>query len=126
MLDDRPTADRRRDVPRDRPVANNEQTRFAWTSYLGQAPGKEHVPEYAVPARRVDLSGLPPAWLSTGDIELFYEEICSYARRLRDAGVPAQLEIVEGAPHAIELWAFDIDVVKQMLASARAWLGDQL
>lgn len=40
--------------------------------------------------------------------------------------MPAQLEIVEGAPHAIELWAFDIDVVKQMLASARAWLGDQL
>ena len=126
MLDDRPTADRRRDLPRDRPVANNAQTRYAWASYLGQAPGLETVPEYAVPARRADLSGLPPAWLSTGDIELFYEEICAYTRRLRDAGVPAQLEIVEGAPHAIELWAFDVPVVKAMLASARAWLGEQL
>lgn len=126
MLDDRPTADRRRDLPRDRPVANNSQTRYAWTSYLGQAPGLATVPEYAVPARRADLSGLPPAWLSTGDIELFYEEICAYTRRLRDAGVPAQLEIVEGAPHAIELWAFDVPVVKAMLASARAWLGEQL
>ena len=126
MLDDRPTADRRRDLPRDRPVANNAQTRYAWTSYLGQTPGLETVPEYAVPARRADLSGLPPAWLSTGDIELFYEEICAYTRRLRDAGVPAQLEIVEGAPHAIELWAFDVPVVKAMLASARAWLGEQL
>lgn len=126
MLDDRPTADRRRDIPRDRPVANNAQTRFAWTSYLGQEPGLEAVPDYAVPARRQNLAGLPPAWLSTGDIELFYEEICDYARRLRDAGVPAQLEIVEGAPHAIELWAFDVPVVKQMLASARSWLGEQL
>ena len=84
------------------------------------------MPDYAVPARRADLSGLPPAWLSTGDIELFYEEICDYTRRLRDAGVPAQLEIVKGAPHAIELWAFDVPVVKQMLASARSWLGEQL
>lgn len=126
MLDDRPTADRRRDLPRDRPVANNAQTRYAWTSYLGQAPGLADVPPYAVPARRTDLTGLPPAWLSTGDIELFYEEITSYAERLRSAGVPAQLEIVEGAPHAIELWAFDVPVVKQMLASARAWLAQQL
>lgn len=126
MLDDRPTADRRRDIPRDRPVANNAQTRFAWRAYLGQEPGLEAVPDYAVPARRADLSGLPPAWLSTGDIELFYEEICDYTRRLRDAGVPAQLEIVKGAPHAIELWAFDVPVVKQMLASARSWLGEQL
>lgn len=69
---------------------------------------------------------LPPAWLSTGDIELFYEEICEYTRRLREAGVPAQLEVIEGAPHAVELRAFDVDVVKRMLASARQWLGAQL
>lgn len=126
MLDDRPTADRSRDLPRDRPVANNAQTRFAWASYLGQAPGAEVVPPYSVPARRGDLRGLPPAWLSAGDIELFYPEICDYTARLRAAGVPAQLEIIEGAPHAVELWAFDVGVVKQMLASARRWLADQL
>ena len=56
----------------------------------------------AVPARREDLAGLPPAWIGVGDIELFYEEGRRYAERLIDAGVPTALEVVPGAPHAFE------------------------
>lgn len=82
-----------------------------------------NAPQSIMPLVRPEL---PPAWLSTGNIELFYEEICDYTRRLREADVPAQLEVIEGAPHAVELWAFDVDVVKRMLASARQWLGAQL
>jgi len=37
--------------------ANN---RFGWTSYLGREPRMSDAPEYAAPARRKDLTGLPP------------------------------------------------------------------
>ena len=37
--------------------------RFGWRSFLGQPPGSGSVPPAAVPARTVDLSGLPPAFI---------------------------------------------------------------
>ena len=39
-------------------------TRFGWTSYLGREPVTDTAPEYAVAARRTELSGLPPAWVA--------------------------------------------------------------
>ena len=36
---------------------------FGWRSYLGREPGTGDVSPYAVPARRDDLSGLPPTWI---------------------------------------------------------------
>lgn len=48
--------------------------RFGWRSYLGAEPGGASVPRYASAARRDDLTGLPPAWIGIGDIDLFHEE----------------------------------------------------
>ncbi len=96
MLDDRTALDRRR--PRTlvwSPAANV----FGWTSYLGHPPRLVEDRPYAVPSRREDLRGLPPAWIGVGDIDLFYEEDVAYAERLQAAGVPCQLEIVPGFYH---------------------------
>ncbi len=71
--------------------------RFAWSRYLGDSD-----PDVAVPARRHDLAGLPAAWIGTGSADLFYEEDVAYAKRLNDAGVPCQLEVVEGAFHGFD------------------------
>jgi len=70
---------------------------LAWQWYLNGAD-----PEEAAPARRKDLSGLPPAWIGVGTLDLFYSESLEYARRLREAGVPVQEEIVPGAFHAFD------------------------
>ncbi|WP_459989051.1 alpha/beta hydrolase, partial [Mycobacterium avium] len=59
-------------------------------------------PDEAAPARRKNLSGLPPAWIGVGTLDLFYPECLEYARRLREAGVPVQEEIVPGAFHAFD------------------------
>lgn len=81
-----------------------DSNRFGWASYLGREPGgSEHRP-YAVPARREDLSGLAPAWIGIGSIDLFHAEDVAYAERLRAAGVPVQLDVVEGMHHAGELF----------------------
>ena len=59
-------------------------------------------PEYAAPARREDLSGLAPAWVGVGDLDLFYEESVDYARRLDAAGVECELVTVPGMYHGAD------------------------
>ncbi|PYE50496.1 alpha/beta hydrolase [Deinococcus yavapaiensis] len=78
--------------------------RLGWTSYLGRAPRVEDAPPYAAPARREDLSGLAPAWIGVGTLDLFYLEDREYARRLTAAGVPCEFFEVDGAFHASELF----------------------
>lgn len=81
---------------------------FGWTSYLGGAD-----PAVAVPARRADLSGLPPAWIGVGTHDLFHDEDVEYARRLVQAGVPCQVELVPGAFHGFDLIASKLPVSQQ-------------
>ena len=76
--------------------------RYGWTSYLGREPGSPDVSPYAAPARRADLTGLPPAWVGVGTLDLFHDEDVRYAERLREAGVPCELEIVPGAFHGFD------------------------
>ncbi len=71
-------------------------------SYLGRPPRISDAPEYAAPARREDLSGLAPAWVGVGDLDLFYDESVDYARRLEDAGVECELVTVPGMYHGAD------------------------
>jgi acetyl esterase/lipase len=76
---------------------------FGWTSLLGVPAGSPKVPAGSVPARVEDLSGLPPAFIVVGAIDLFVDEDIEYARRLIAAGVPAELHVVPGAYHGYDL-----------------------
>ncbi|OAA29578.1 esterase/lipase [Frankia sp. EI5c] len=121
MLDDRTAARPELDAVR-HPVWTNGLNRFGWRSYLGAEPGAAEVPPYAVPARRAELRGLPPAWIGVGDVDLFYDENREYARRLGEAGVATMFHPVAGAPHGFENWAHDTDLSREYLAAARSWL----
>ena len=94
-LDDRTVANA--DVARSYRMWTERSNRFGWDSYLGDAD-----PDVAVPARRRDLAGLPPAWIGVGTADLFCAEDLAYAERLRDAGVPCELDVVPGAFHGFE------------------------
>ena len=111
MLDDRTVL--RTDID-DRRLRlwSSKSNRFGWSAYLGREPGGEDVPEYAAPARRQDLSGLPPAWIGVGTCDLFHDEDVAYARRLQEAGVPCRLKIVEGAFHGFEFAGLKTQVVR--------------
>jgi acetyl esterase/lipase len=80
------------------PVSN----RYGWTAYLGHEPREEEPRPYAVAARRPDLSGLPPAWIGVGDLDLFHSEDLVYAERLKVAGVPCELVEVPGMYHGAD------------------------
>jgi acetyl esterase/lipase len=95
MLDDR-TVGRHLDNPGLR-LWNQSSNKYGWSAYLGGAD-----PEVAVPARREDLTGLPPAWLGVGTFDLFHDEDLAYAERLKAAGVRCEVEVVPGAFHGFD------------------------
>ncbi|HEX4936740.1 MAG TPA: alpha/beta hydrolase [Gemmatimonadaceae bacterium] len=111
MLDDR-TATRTDLDGANHRLWNDRSNLFGWTSYLGQAPGKTDVPAHAVPGRRIDLRGLPPAWIGVGTFDLFHDEDVSYANRLREAGVPCELLVVPGAFHGFDAVARTASVAR--------------
>jgi acetyl esterase/lipase len=96
---------------------NAEANRFGWECFLGQAPGGEDVPAEAVPSRRTDLAGLPPAWIGVGALDLFVEEDMAYAWALNAAGVPAELLVVSGAFHGFDLFVRDAAVSRRFTAA---------
>ncbi len=113
MLDDR-TDESAAAHPRMLRLWNGPSNRLGWGMYLGAgralAPGAGAAAspldaatlELAVPARRTDLSGLAPAWIGVGTLDLFHDEDVEYARRLADAGVQCELHVITGAYHGFD------------------------
>jgi triacylglycerol lipase len=125
MIDDRRTTPTSGwDVPV-WPPASNE---LGWSCYLGDRFGTDDVPVYAAPARATvaDLVGLPPAFVSVGNLDLFCDEDITYAQRLNQAGVATELHVFPGAPHAFELLAGLVDVSTRAVRTQRDWLRSRL
>ncbi len=101
MLDDRPTET---NVDNDAPVWDSTSNENAWNLYLGELAGTKDVPIYAAPGRASNLEGLPPAYTFIGTIEPFYAETLTYVRRLRAAGIRADLDRYRGGFHALDLF----------------------
>lgn len=100
MLDDRDTPS---SADNHAPNWNTKRNHKAWKRYLRDAYGTDMVSEYAAPARRKDLSGMPPCYTFVGDIEPFYCETVEYVRRLREAGVEASCDVYPNWFHAYDL-----------------------
>jgi acetyl esterase/lipase len=102
MLDDRTAT--RLDVDESNfRLWNTKANRFGWQSYLGHPLGSGEVSGLAAPARCVDLSQVPSAWIGVGTLDLFYDEGIAYANRLKAAGVACAVDVVDGAFHGFDL-----------------------
>lgn len=104
-----------------------DSNRFGWQSFLGCKPGGRKVPVEAVPARVADLSGLPPAFIGVGGLDLFVEEDIDYARRLNAAGVAAELLVMPGAFHGFDMFIPEAAISRRFteakIAALRRGLG---
>lgn len=75
----------------------------AWAALLDGVPdgSPEHV--LAAPARTADLRGVAPAYIEVGELDIFRDEDVRYAQRLWHAGVPTDLRVHSGYPHAFDV-----------------------
>ena len=86
----------------------------AWRMYLGDEHGTDKVSPYAAAARAADLSGLPPALVTVGELDLFRDENIDYAQRLMAAGVKTDLQVYAGMFHGAEMSVPEAAVSKRM------------
>lgn len=91
----------------DTPIWNRPNAELSWEYYLGtQYPrGGCDTPIYAAPARADDLSGLPPAYITTMEFDPLRDEGVLYALKLMQAGVRTELHSYPGTFHGSLLFA---------------------
>ncbi len=89
------------------PLWTSGATADMWRHYLGDPDSRGDVSPYAAPGRAEDLSGLPPAYVLTAELDPLRDEGIEYATRLMAAGVPTELHTVAGACHGFDIIAAD-------------------
>ena len=104
-----PELDDRLDTPSmvafvDTPLWCRPNAERSWQYYLGgdggaTGAGGTEVSPYAAPARATDLRGLPPAYVSTMELDPLRDEGILYALRMLQAGVSVELHQFPGTFH---------------------------
>jgi acetyl esterase len=79
------------------------RNQFGWECLRGDYGLDDDRIGWFSPARAHDFSGLPPAYISTGALDLFLDEDLDYARRLAAAAVPCELHVYPGAIHGFNM-----------------------
>lgn len=91
------------------------------TAALRHYPGSQPASPYAAPARAADLSGLPPAYISTAEFDPNRDEDITYALRLLQAGVSVELHQWPGTLHGSQA-ILSADVSQRQIAEIGAAL----
>jgi acetyl esterase/lipase len=100
-LDDRHTTPSSQQIASEDMLWGRPTSLKGWQAYLG-ADHQGEVSAYAAPARAEDLSGLPPAYLMVGGLDMMRDENIDYAMRLMQAGVPTEFHVYPGGFHGFE------------------------
>ena len=108
MLDDSNSTESSYQVTDGR-VWNRDNNIKGWAAYLDS----DESSIYAAPSRADDLSGLPPAYIAVGSVDMFVDENSQYAARLEQAGVSTQLEIFEGGFHGFEFFVLEAAISRR-------------
>lgn len=80
---------------------NTKRNHAAWKLYLSDYSNEP--PAYAVPARRENYSGIPPAYTFVGSKEAFYCETITFVDKLKQAGIPAHVDVYSTGFHAFDM-----------------------
>lgn len=98
----------------DHPVWNRADSLAAWEMYLGEMKGDSASP-YAAAQQAADLSNLPPAFISVGEVDLFLDENLLYAKRLEQAGTRCEVRSYSGVFHGAEVAGAQTPVGQRMI-----------
>ena len=98
-----------------------EKVAASWRHYLGPALDSAPTSPYAAPARAADLSGLPPAYITSAEFDPNRDEAIGYALRLLQAGVSVELHQWAGTFHGSQA-VLSAEVSQRQLAELGAAL----
>ena len=82
----------------------------------GDTGGSRRNTAYASVSLATDLANLPPAFVCVGDLDIFLDEDIDYAQRLRQASVPTEFHVYEGAIHGFDMLAPDAAITQRLRA----------
>ncbi|MCX2181944.1 alpha/beta hydrolase [Streptomyces sp. SKN60] len=122
-----PMLDDRNDTPSAHQMAglglwDRASNATGWRALLGELAPDVEVSPYAAPARSVDLSGLPPAFIDVGSAETFRDEDIAYATGIWLAGGEAELHVWPGGFHAFDAFAPHAGLSQEARTSRLRWL----
>jgi len=83
--------------------------------YLGEEMDIIALSPYAVPARAENLTGLPPAYICIGQLDLFLDETIDYVTRLAQAGIDVEFHLYPGSYHCFDVFVPEAKVSQQAI-----------
>ena len=85
----------------DTPMWNSRLSRLMLAGYLpdGQTPDRV----YASPIEAQDHAGLPAAYIETAEFDCLHDDGIGYGKKLREAGVPVELNETQGTMHGFDI-----------------------
>jgi acetyl esterase len=107
----------------DTPFMMRDKVAASWRHYLGFAPASP----YAAPARADDLSGLPPAYITSAEFDPNRDEAIGYAQRLLQANVSVELHQWPGTFHgSLAILSAEVSQrqIAELVAALRRALAD--
>jgi acetyl esterase len=119
-LDDTLETPSNRDYP-DSPVWGSDHSVWAWRYYLDGIP-RDEVSPYAAPSREPDLSGLPPAYVMTSEVDPVRDEGLRYALRLLEAGVSCEIHNWAYTFHAFDFVGQSTEIGRRAIEDQLQWL----
>lgn len=86
-------------------VWTREKNQFGWTCLKGDYALDDDRLGWFSPSLAENFSDLAPAYITTGTLDLFFDESLDYARRLCQAGIPVELHSYAGGFHGFNFFA---------------------
>ncbi|MDP1839896.1 MAG: alpha/beta hydrolase [Reyranella sp.] len=90
-----------------------------WAHYLTSPTEAEN--PHASPLRARDVTGLPPAYVTSAEYDPLRDEAERYGMRLRQAGVPTEITRFPGMNHGFLFWVGVVGAADSAMAEACAW-----
>jgi triacylglycerol lipase len=84
-------------------IWTREKNRFGWEALRGDYQPGDGREGWFSPALATSLAGLPPTYIATGALDLFFDEDLDYARRLVASGVATEMHVYPGAIHGFDM-----------------------
>jgi|SRR5580658_4978259 acetyl esterase len=95
---------------------NANAIKWYWGMYLASPEDGDN--PLASPLRAKDLSGLPPATVITAELDPLRDESELYARKLAEAGVPAEVIRYDGMMHGFFTMVGILDTAREAVGTA--------